>query len=149
MKYKEGRSITEYTSEFQGLVDQLTTIKIILDDELYVFLLVSSLFDNWETLVVSVNNLASNRKLTLDIVIDSLRNKESRKKSVEAVPSKSDVLVSEKQEKQGKGQSRNSRQQNNNNPRERSKSQRRNLKCFHCQKMGHVKRECRLWKENR
>ena len=20
------------------------------------------------------------------------------------------------------------------------------MKCFHCQKMGHVKRECRLWK---
>ena len=34
LKYKEGCSITEHTSEFQGLVDQLTTIKIILDDEL-------------------------------------------------------------------------------------------------------------------
>ena len=93
LKYKEERSITEHTSEFRGLVDQLTTIKIILDDELQVLLLFSSLSDNWETLMVSVNNLASNEKLTLDIVIDKLQNKESKRRSVEAVPFKSDVLV--------------------------------------------------------
>ena len=33
LKYKESRSITEHTSEFQGLVDQFTTMEIILDDE--------------------------------------------------------------------------------------------------------------------
>ena len=43
LKYKEGRSITEHTSEFQGLVDQMTTMKIILDDELQALLLLSSL----------------------------------------------------------------------------------------------------------
>ena len=46
LKYKEGRNITKYTSEFQGLVDQLTTMKIILDDELQALLLLSSLPDN-------------------------------------------------------------------------------------------------------
>lgn len=43
LKYKEGRSITEHTIKFQGLVDQLTTIKIILDDELHALMLLSSL----------------------------------------------------------------------------------------------------------
>lgn len=46
LKYKEGRSLIEHISEFQGLVDQLTTIKIILDDELQALLLLSSLPDN-------------------------------------------------------------------------------------------------------
>ena len=46
LKYKEGRSTTEHTSEFQGLVDQLTIMKIILDDELQALLLLSSLSDN-------------------------------------------------------------------------------------------------------
>ena len=46
MKYKEGRSITERTSEFQGLVNQLTTMKIILDDELQALLFLSSLPDS-------------------------------------------------------------------------------------------------------
>ena len=132
LKYKEGRSRTEHTSKFQGLVDQLTIIKIILDDELQVLLLFSSLSDNWETLMVSVNNLASNEKLTLDMVTDRLRNEEFRRNSVEIVPSESEAFVSKKQEMQGRNQSTNSHQQNNNNPKGRSKSQRRNIKCFHC-----------------
>ena len=33
LKYKEERSITKHTSEFQGLVDQLTSMNIVLDDE--------------------------------------------------------------------------------------------------------------------
>ena len=46
LKYKEGLSITEHTSEFQGLVDQLTTMEIILDDGLQALLLLSSLPDS-------------------------------------------------------------------------------------------------------
>ena len=41
LKYKEGRSIIEHTSEFQGLVDQLSTMKIIRDDEIQALLLLS------------------------------------------------------------------------------------------------------------
>ena len=72
--------------------------------------------------------------------------KNLKKKSVEAVLSKSDALLSKKQERRGRSQTRNSAQQNNDNCREISKFQRRNMKCFHCQRMGHVKMECRLWK---
>lgn len=86
LKYNEGHSITQHTSEFQGLVDQLTTIKIILDDELQALLLLSSLPDSWETLLVSMNNSLPNRKLTLDIVTNKLWNEESRRKSIEVVP---------------------------------------------------------------
>ena len=46
----------------------------------------------------------------------------------------------------GQSQGKNSHQRNNDNPRGRSKSQWRNFNCFYCQKMGHVKKECRLWK---
>ncbi|KAH9780323.1 hypothetical protein KPL71_008037 [Citrus sinensis] len=55
--------MTEHTNGFQGLVDQLTTMKIILDDELQPLLLLSSLPDSWETLMVSVNILVPNGKL--------------------------------------------------------------------------------------
>ena len=59
------RCITKHTSEFQGLVDQLTTIKIFLDDELQELLLLSSLHYSWETLVVLINNSAPNEKINL------------------------------------------------------------------------------------
>ena len=77
-------------------------MKIILDDELQASMLLSSLPDSWETLVLSVNNLAPNEKLTLDIVTDRLCNEESRRKSVETVPSESDTLVLQKQEWRGR-----------------------------------------------
>ena len=109
LKYKEGRSITKHVSEFQDLVDQLTTMKIILDDELQALLFLSSLPDSWETLVVLVNNSASNGKLTLDMVTDRLRNEESKSKGVEAVPFELDALVSEKQEKWGRSMKNKSR----------------------------------------
>ena len=52
----------------QNKANQLTTMKIILDDELQELLLLNYLPDSWKTLVVSVNNSAPNRKLTLDMV---------------------------------------------------------------------------------
>ena len=45
LKYKEGRNITEHIREFQGFVDLLTTMKIILD-KLHALLLLSSLPDS-------------------------------------------------------------------------------------------------------
>ena len=59
--------------------------------------------------MVLVNNSAPNGKLTLNMVTDRLRNKEFKRKSVEVVLSESDALVSEKQERQGRSQSKNSR----------------------------------------
>ena len=64
------------------MVDQLISMKIILDDELQALLLLSSLPDSWETLVVLMNNSVPNRKLTLDMVIDRLRNEESRRENI-------------------------------------------------------------------
>ena len=75
------------------MVDQLISVKIILDDELQALLLLSSLPDSWETLVVLMNNSVPNRKLTLDMVIDKLRNEESRRENVEVVSYESNALV--------------------------------------------------------
>ena len=47
-------------------------MKIILDDELQKLLLLGSLLDSWETLVMSVSNSTPNGKLTLDIVANRL-----------------------------------------------------------------------------
>jgi len=42
--------------------------------------LLSSLPDSWNTLVVSLNNSAPDGKLTLELVKNSLLNKEARRK---------------------------------------------------------------------
>ena len=79
LKLKEGKSIAEHLSEFQDLVNQMVTMKLIIDDKLQALLLLSSLLDSWETLVVSLSNSASNGALQLAMVKDSLLNEETRR----------------------------------------------------------------------
>ena len=82
LKLKEGKSIAEHLSEFQDLVNQMVTMKLIIDDELQALLFLSSLPDSWETLVVSLRNFAPNGLLQLAMVKDSLLNEESRRKDI-------------------------------------------------------------------
>ncbi|BBH02116.1 hypothetical protein Prudu_012586 [Prunus dulcis] len=58
LKYRDGRSVTEHLSDFQGLINLLTNMKMVLDDELQALVLLSSLPDSWDTLVVSLSNSA-------------------------------------------------------------------------------------------
>ena len=80
----------------------------------------------------------------MESVKDSLLNKEARWK--EKGKSSSRVLVHEKQERREK-------------PKRRGRSQIKNshcfrgiskfikyIKCYHCNKVGHVRKECRIWK---
>jgi hypothetical protein len=69
LKLKEGRSVAVHLSEFQDLVNQLTRMNLVVDDKLQALLLLSSLLDSWETLVVSLSNSALNDVLQLAKVI--------------------------------------------------------------------------------
>ncbi|CAL9011600.1 unnamed protein product [Prunus brigantina] len=53
---------------------------MVLDDELQALVLLSSLPDSWDTLVVSLSNSSPQGVLTLDIVKDSMFNEEARRK---------------------------------------------------------------------
>ena len=104
-------------------------MKMNIDDEMQASLLLNSLPDSWETLVVTVSNSAPNGILTMEIVRDSLLNEEARRK--EKGESSFGELVTkkqgkwEKQERRGRSQSRNP-----HGSRGRSKS-RKNIKCYH------------------
>ena len=75
-------SIAELTSEFKNLVNQLATVKMRLDDEMQAVLLLSSLPDSWETLVVSLSTSAPEGKLTMSMVTDTMYNEETRRKDM-------------------------------------------------------------------
>ena len=81
LKLKEGKSVTEHFSEFQNLVNQMVTMKLIIDDELQALLLLSSLLDCWEILVMSLSNSISTGVLQLAMVKNSLF-KETRRKDM-------------------------------------------------------------------
>ncbi|KAI5345013.1 hypothetical protein L3X38_012890 [Prunus dulcis] len=128
----------------------LTNMKMVLDDELQALVLLSSLPDSWDTLVVSLSNSAPQGVFTLDIVKDSMFNEEARRKE-QGVVTESEALVSEHHGRtnnrkfhrrdKSKGKSR-------DGSRGRSKT-RNDLECYHCGGIGHMKRECMLFKRER
>ncbi|KAL9260610.1 Retrovirus-related Pol polyprotein from transposon TNT 1-94-like protein [Drosera capensis] len=60
LKFREGTSVAEHLNEFQSLINQLSAMKMTLEDELQALLLLGSLPDSWETLVVTISNAAPN-----------------------------------------------------------------------------------------
>ncbi|CAL8167684.1 unnamed protein product [Prunus armeniaca] len=82
LMYRDGRSVIEHLSDFQGLINLLTNMKMVLDDELQALVLLSSLPDSWDTLVVSLSNSAPQGVLTLDMMKQrNQRNKGKQKNS--------------------------------------------------------------------
>ena len=138
LKLKESKSIAEHLSEFQDLVNQMVTMKLVIDDELQALLLLSSLPDSWETLVVSLSNFAPNGVLQLAMVKDSLFNEETRRKDMGK-----DIAHALVTENKGKSKSRSSKGRGKSRSRLESK---RKFKCFYCDKECHIKRNCKAWK---
>ncbi|KAF8388510.1 hypothetical protein HHK36_027184 [Tetracentron sinense] len=56
LKFKEGASIAEHLNEIHSILNQLVAMKMVLDVELQALLLLSSLPESWEMLVVSLSN---------------------------------------------------------------------------------------------
>ena len=55
-------------------------MKLNLEDEIQALLLLSSLPNSWETLVVSLSNSTPEGKITMQMVKDSIHNEETRQK---------------------------------------------------------------------
>ena len=70
--------MAEHTSIFQDIVNQLNNLEIPLPDELQAYLLLGTLLDSWTALVVAINTLAPNDKLSRTMVKESLLNEETR-----------------------------------------------------------------------
>ena len=138
LKLKKGKSISEHISEFQDLVNKIVTMKLVIDDELQALLLLSFLPDRLETLAVSLCNSTSNGVLQLAMVKDSLLNEETRRKDMGK--DIAHALVIETRER---SKSRSSKGQGKSRSRSESKGK---FKCFYCDKEGHIKRNCKAWK---
>jgi hypothetical protein len=125
-------------------------MKINFKDEVKALLLLSSMPDKWNTLVVSVSNSAMDGKLALEMVKNSMLNEEARKKE-KGDASASDDYVTEshdKNEARGCGQTR-FQQRKRPESKGRSKSRKRQeITCFYCGKPNHKKSDCRIYKRD-
>ena len=79
LKYKDGNNVTEHLSNFHGLLNELSTMKLELDDKIQALFLLCSLPDSWETLVVSLSNSTLNGMLIVNMVKDNMFSEAIRK----------------------------------------------------------------------
>ena len=56
LRYQDGSCVEEHMNAFQGLINQTTSLEVLLDDEVLALLLLGSLLDRWQTLVVILGN---------------------------------------------------------------------------------------------
>ena len=95
LRYQDGLSMAEHLNAFQGLINETTSLEVLLADEVLALLLLGSLPDNWETLVVTLGNVGpQGKQLSLEMVKSSLLNEEARRKDIESI-SDSKALVTE------------------------------------------------------
>ncbi|KAF8400920.1 hypothetical protein HHK36_014223 [Tetracentron sinense] len=125
----------------QNILNQLSAMKMSLEEELKTLLLLSCMPDNWENLVAAVSNAEPEGGLTFAYVTDRLLNEEIRRKSNPTEFLKSKALAMEE-----RGRSVNRSHQGRDKSKGRSKSRRGKIKCYHCEKLGHMKKECRIIK---
>ena len=77
LRYQDGSSMAEHLNMFQGLISQTISLDIPLTNEVFPLLLLGSLPNSWETLVVTLGNLAQQKELTLDMLELSLLHEEA------------------------------------------------------------------------
>ena len=82
LKMKEGASVAEHLNAFNIITNQLASFKIILDDEIRAILLMCSMPDSWENLIVAMSTSTTTGTLKFDDVRNSLMNEELRRKSI-------------------------------------------------------------------
>ncbi|GFS34657.1 phytosylfokine-alpha receptor 2 [Actinidia rufa] len=146
LKLQRETTVAEHTSEFQNLVNQLTSVDLQFDDEMQALLLLSSFLESWETLVVSLSNSAPNGKLTTSMVMDALFNEEARRREMGSTDqSELQALVSEGSRERGRGQGR-GHHRGTRKGRSRSQARGRTVRCFYCDQEGHIKRDCPKYK---
>ena len=148
LKMKEGGVMLNHLNEFNTLASQLISVGIPLDDEIKAILLLRSLPNSWEGVVMAVStSIAAKNKLKFDEVAATLLSEDMRRKHHES--SSSDALTVVSTDNRGRSHERG--RNNNNNGRGRSnhhsKSRGRNGTCWFCGKPGHTKKQCWNYKK--
>jgi len=136
IKMKEGASVAEHLNAFNIITNRRASVKIILDDEIRAILLMCSMPDSWENLIVAMSTSTNIGTLKFDDVNSSLMNEELRRKSIAENQGGEALALAHRGRRMDRGWQGRSR------ARGRSKSRRGRIICFHCGKTGHMKKEC-------
>jgi len=138
MKMVEGGSVTDHLNEFNMVTSQLTYVNVNFDDEVRALLILCSLPESWNGLVMAVSNSVSgSNTLKFDDVVSVILSEEMRRKST-CETSGNALMVENRGRQKERGKSSGNRGKSKH---DRSKSKGR-IECWNCRKKGHVKKDC-------
>jgi hypothetical protein len=144
MKISEGGSIANHLNEFNTVINQLSSVKVDFDDEIMDIIILCSLLESWNGLVMDVSNsVFGSNNLKFDDVFGVILSKEMRRKSTSETSGNALNM-----ENRGRKKDRGKGSRNNKYSRKgRSKSRLGKIECWNCGKKGHLKKDCRAPKK--
>ncbi|CAF1852203.1 unnamed protein product, partial [Brassica napus] len=138
LRMGESTSMTEHINTLNTLFSQLTSLSYKVESQKRVELLLQSLPDSYDQLIINLTNNVSTDSLVFDDVAAAVLEEESRRKSKEDRRENSQiealtVMRGRSMEHGSSGSHKHGR----------SKSRSKNtFKCYHCGKKGHLKKDC-------
>ncbi|KAK9184519.1 hypothetical protein WN943_024869 [Citrus x changshan-huyou] len=124
---EEGSLITDHIDAFNKIILDLEDINVKIDDEDKAMILLCSLSSSYENLVDTL--MYGRQTFAMGDVKEALSSKAAIKKEIRDGEG---LTASRRTEKKDTSKNRN----------KGSKSRPKNLKCFHCHKEGHFKKDC-------
>ncbi|KAH9800564.1 hypothetical protein KPL71_000708 [Citrus sinensis] len=139
LRMAESIMVTDHINTLKTLFSQLTTLGHNIEENERAELLLQSLPDSYDQLIINLTNNNPADSLVFDNVAASVLNEESRRKNKEnrqASSQQAEALSVTRGRSTERGPSGS---QNHGRSKSRSK---KNVKCYNCGKKGHVKKEC-------
>jgi len=132
MKLPEGGDMESHLNEMLNLVDQLAALGETLKDKMIIALLLYSLPEFYNTLITALET-RSEDELTIELVKGKLLDEDRRQKNAKD-------HMDERDDKALKAQSKKI-------VKITQKKDAKDITCFFCQKLGHLKKDCRSYKK--
>jgi hypothetical protein len=146
MKMSKGGSVIDHLNDFNTVTNQLSFVKVDFDDEVRALLILFSLPERWNGLVMVVSNsVTGSNTLKFDDVVGVILTEEMRWKRIGETSSNALNMENRGRQKdrgKGPGNRRNSKKGI-------SKYRLGKIECWNCGKKGHLKKDCRAPKKQR
>jgi transposase InsO family protein len=141
LKMTKGADLRQHINTFKQIISDMLRIDIKFEDEDKAMMLLTSLPTSYEHLVTTL--LYGKETLELEEVSGALLDHYQRKHKDSAESSGEGLVVKGYQDRGRK------KDKDDKSARGRSKSKSKAVKCFKCQKKGHMKRECLEWNKGK
>jgi hypothetical protein len=141
LKMTEGADLRQHINTFKQIISDMLRIDIKFEDEDKAMMLLTSLPASYEQLVTTL--LYGKETLELEEVSRALLDHYQRKHKDSAESSGEGLIVKGYQDRGRK------KDKDDKSARGRSKSKSKTVKCYKCQKNGHMKRDCPEWNKGK